>query len=159
MTVAPMKIGMYHFVRMMTSKSTPVVVTISPERIRVASAAETLLDAPAAQVQVKSSRMTGALTLLGPQGKCIIAALGSNSGGSLSSEQETEIHEAQEAASRHPDNETIELAGLLWLGRPVTADGSYQGAIRSMAQGEARDQRQIGAVVKDALLAVGAQPV
>lgn len=157
MTVAAMKIGMYHFARMMTSKSTPVVVTISPERIHVASAAEVLLDAPAAQVQVKPSKISGALTLLWPQGKCIVAALGSNSAGDLSAEQEAEIREAQETASQHPDNEAIELARLLWLGRPVTVDGSYQGALRSMAQGEVRDQRQIGAVVMDALLAVGAR--
>lgn len=153
-----MKIGMYHFARMMTSKSTPVVVTVSPERIHVTSTEQVLLDASPAQVGVKPSKMSGAITLIGPSGKVIVAAIGSNSGAPFTAEQEAEIQAAQEAAAQDPEASHLELSRTLWVGRGTNADGSYQGTLRSLKDGDANAQRHIGGIVREALIAVGAQP-
>lgn len=158
MPSVPMKIGMYLFPRMLTSKSTPVVVTIGPERLTVASADQLLVDASPAQLRVKPSKVSGAITLLAPDSKIILAALGSNSAAAFSAEQEEEIRSAQQIAAQDPEASQLELAQTLWVGRPVTADGTYQGAIRSMKEGDGGHQRRVGGIVEDALLAVGVQP-
>lgn len=157
MAPAPMKIGLYFFEKMMTSKSTPVVLTVAPGQVTVASTSQLLLDAPAQQLNIKRSRATGAVTLTTPQGKLILSALGSNSGESFTAEQTAEIVAAQQVAATDPQAAQLELGRTLWVGQPIQADGSYQGALRSMAQGDSKAQRKIGVIVADALVAAGVQ--
>lgn len=157
MPLAPMKIGMYYFRRMLTSKSTPVVVTVAPDRITVAAADQLLLDAAAQQVAVKRSKVSGALTLTSPTGDVIIAGIGSHSGAEFSPQQEAEIVAAQQAAAADPQTAQLELAQTLWVGRPTVADGSYRGALRSFP--DAKSQRRIGPIVADAMIAAGARAV
>lgn len=158
MSATPMKIGLYHYARMMTSKSTPVVVTISPARIHVASADEVLLDAVPGQLQLKISKLSGAVTLVAPTGKFILAALGSASAAAHTQQQEAEIRDAQQVVSNDPQVSHIELSQLLWAGRTTSVDGSYQGGLRSILDGDAAAQKRIGNVVRDAMLAAGVRP-
>lgn len=158
MSATPMKIGMYHFARMMTSKSTPVVVTISPGRIHVATAEQVLLDAAPGQLQLKMSKLSGAITLLTPTGKVILAGLGSASGVPHSPQQEEEIRAAQQVVSQDPQVSHIALSQLLWAGRTTSVDGSYQGGLKSIIEGDAAAQKRIGQTVRDAMLAAGVQP-
>ncbi|MFT0847292.1 hypothetical protein VR010_05980 [Actinomycetaceae bacterium L2_0104] len=159
MTSTPMKIGMYLFPRMMTRKSTPVVVTVSLERVTVASADQVLLDSPPAYLQVKPGKVTGALTLIGNGNKFLLAGLGSNAAGSFTPEQEAEIYAAQQVAAQDPQLQQLRLAQTFWVGRPVSADGSYVGAINSMLDGEGKAQQEVGKIVVEALSAAGTKLV
>lgn len=154
---SPLKIGMYHFARMMTSKSTPVVVTITPGHVEVVSTDGPVFQAPLDQVSLKHSRTTGALTLSAPSGKTILAAVGSAKGAAFSAQQEQEVQQAQAAAAQDPSAATLELSQLVWVGKPGSVDGSYGGGMRSLAAGEAPDQRRVGGIVRDALVAAGAR--
>lgn len=154
MSATPMKIGMYYFERMMTSKSTPVVLTISPERVQVVSD-RVLLDTPPAHLQLKLGKLTAAITLLAPAGKLILAGLGSHTGAAHTSQQEAEIAQAQQIASQDPQISHIELSQTLWLGRTTSADGSYYGSLRSLRAKDASVQKAVGKMVHEALLAAG----
>lgn len=158
MSATPMKIGMYHFARMMTSKSTPAVVTISPGRIHVATADQVLLDAAPGEVQLKMSKLSGAITLLAPAGKVILAGVGSASAAPHSPQQEEEIRAAQQTVSQDPQVSHIALSQLLWAGRTTNVDGSYQGGLKSLLDGDAAAQKRIGQTVRDAMFAAGVQP-
>lgn len=152
-----MKIGMYLFPRMLTSKSSPVVVTLSPGRIQVADTERMVADLAAPTVRLKRSRSSGALTLTSPQGKLILAAIGSNSAAPFTQAQEAEIEAAQALAAQDPAARQFELAQITWIGRATRADGSYQGSWRSLFEGDAKAQLTIGRVVADAMVATGAQ--
>lgn len=158
MSATPMKIGMYHFARMMTSKSTPAVVTISPGRIHVATADQVLLDAAPGQLQLKFSKLSGAITLLTPAGKVILAGVGSASATQHSAQQEEEIRAAQQAASQDPQISHLALSQLLWAGRTTTVDGTYHGGLQSILSGDAAAQKRIGQTVREAMMAAGVQP-
>lgn len=148
---APIKIGMYYFARMMTSKSTPVVLTLSPERITVASTDAVLLDAAPSELTLKHGKVAGTLTLKGASGKTILAALGSNSAASFTQQQIDEITSAQQAAAQDPVTGQIRLAHQVWIGRPNSVDGSYSpnGPV------EAVTQSAVGGAVADVLLMAG----
>lgn len=158
MSATPMNIGMYHFARMMTSKSTPVVLSISPERIQVTSEHDALLDAPPGQLGVKISKFSGAITLIAPAGKLILAGVGSSSGAAHSPRQEAEIQQVQQAASQDPQLSQIALAQTLWVGRTTSVDGTYSGGLRSIVDGDAAAQKKIGKIVHEALTAAGVRP-
>lgn len=98
--VAPLKVGMFLFEKVMTQRSTPVVLTILPGRIVIAAANRVL-------------------------------------------------------AVQDPQASRLELAGITWVGEPTVADGTYQGAFRSVGRGESRMQRRIAPAAEAALLAAG----
>lgn len=148
---APIKVGMYYFARMMTSKSTPVVLTLSPDRITVVSTGGVLLDSAPSELTLKHGKVAGTLTLKGASGKTILAALGSNSAASFTQQQIDEITSAQQAAAQDPATGQIGLAHEVWIGRPNSVDGSYS----TNAPAEAVTQSTIGGVVADALVLAG----
>lgn len=158
MPPTPMKIGMYLFQKMMTSKSDPVVVTVAPGRITVAASGGIVLDAAAQEVGVKRGTVTGAVTLRTARGKMILAAVGSHSGARFTPEQEAEIWHNQHAAAADPQTSQLELGRTMWIGRPTNADGSAGGALQSMREGDAKAQKKIGGIVADAMIAAGARP-
>lgn len=158
MQPAPMKIGMYFYRRMMTSKSDPVVVTVAPGRISVVAIDHVILDAPAQHVQVKAGKASGTVTLTGPQGKVILAGLGSPTAPVHSPEQVMEVQAAQQIAARDPQTSQLELGRMVWVGRQHQADGTKQGGLASVAAGDAGMQRRVGGIVAEAMIAAGAQP-
>ncbi|WIY83623.1 hypothetical protein [Propionimicrobium sp. PCR01-08-3] len=171
-----MKAGMYYFARWMTSKSTPVVVTVSPGHLTIASSDTVMYDGPSQQVQVKLGKATGALTLTTPAGKLLIAAMGATNSPAFTPAQIQEIVNAQQVAIKDLQASQLELGRILWIGGTYTdqtafgpgdiADaiagpsiGSIAGDARAMMQGfsEAKDQKQAGVIVRDAMVAAGAQ--
>lgn len=157
MAPAPLKIGMYYFARMMTSKSTPAVVTIAPGYVHVASQDQVIFEAPLPQTELKFSGATGAITLVGPAGKAIIAAIGSFKGAAFTPAQTEAIHQAQFAAAQDPAAQSLELSRVVWVGGPSAVDGSAWGGLQSLLNKEALDQRRVGGIVRDALIAAGAR--
>ncbi|WP_374928113.1 hypothetical protein [Kytococcus sedentarius] len=153
----PLKIGMFLFEKVMTQRSTPVVVTISPGRIVIAAADRIVADVPAAQVSTKVSRMLKVNELHGPWGKWMLGAVGAARSEDFTDAQATEIIEAQKAAQQDPALAGLELTGTVWAGQPTVADGSSWGALSSMAKGESKLQPRIAPMVDAALLAAGAQ--
>ena len=71
-----LKIGMFLFEKVMTQRSTPVILTISPGRIVLASADRVVADVPADQVRTKVSRFLKVNELHGPWGKWMLGAVG-----------------------------------------------------------------------------------
>lgn len=153
-----MKIGMYFYQRIMTSKSTPVVVTIGLGRVTVVSLEQVLLDAPAQYLQVKLGKGTGSLTVTWAQGKLILVGMGSSSSPQFTPAQVAEVQAAQQVAAQDVQTSQLELGQMIWVGKQHQLDGSKLGAIRSVAAGEGRDQRRIGGIVRDAMVAAGVQP-
>ncbi|MDN6758194.1 MAG: hypothetical protein L0L76_06245, partial [Yaniella sp.] len=88
----------------------------------------------------------------------ILAGVGSASAAPHSSQQEAEIRAAQQAASQDPQISHIGLSQLLWAGRTTSVDGSYQGGLKSILDGDAGAQKRIGQTVRDAMFAAGVQP-
>ena len=158
MQPAPMKIGMYFYRRMMTSKSDPVVVTVAPGWISVVAIGHVILDAPAQHLQVKAGKASGTVTLIGPQGKVILAGLGSPTAPLHSPEQVMEVQAAQQIAARDPQASQLELGRMVWVSRQHQADGTKHGGLASVAAGDAGEQRRLGGIVRDAMVAAGVQP-
>lgn len=153
----PLSIGMHHYKRMMTSKSTPVVVTISPERIHIASTDQVFLDSEPAQLQAKKTKLVGAITIASRSEKMIVAAIGAATSGAFTQAQVTEIQQVQAAASQDPQASQLELARTLWVGQATSVNGSFSGSIASLKNHEAVDQNRIGTIVLEALTTMGVQ--
>ncbi len=155
----PLKAGLFYFKRMMTTTSTPVVLTIAPGWVTVASQHEWLLNAALPQVGIKRSRATGAVILTSGGTKLILAGLGANNSEPHSEHQIIEVQQAQALAATDPDAATLELGRMTWIGHPVIADGTKRGSKESLKNREAQDQSRISKILYDALLAAGGAPV
>lgn len=153
----PLKIGMFLFEKVMTQRSTPVILTISPGRIVLASADRVVADVPADQVRTKVSRVLKVNELHGPWGKWMLGAVGAAKSEDFTDAQATEVIEAQKAAQQDPALAQLELARTVWVGQPTAADGSWTGSFSSMAKGETKMQPRIAPMVDEALLAAGVQ--
>ena len=150
----PLKIGMFLFEKVMTQRSTPVILTISPGRIVLASADRVVADVPADQVRTKVSRVLKVNELHGPWGKWMLGAVGAAKSEDFTDAQ---VIEAQKAAQQDPALAQLELARTVWVGQPTAADGSWTGSLSSMAKGETKMQPRIAPMVDEALLAAGVQ--
>lgn len=152
---APMKIGMYLFEKLMTQHSTPVVVTIAPGRVVLATEDRVLADMPAGQLSTKVSKMLKLNELHGPWGKWLLGGLGAAKSPAFTEAQAQEIMAAQQMAAHDPQASQLELAHTLWIGKPTTADGSKQGGLRSLSAGEAKLQPRVAPILDAALIAAG----
>lgn len=148
---APMKIGMHHFAKMFTKVSTPVVLTLGPGFMRVAAVDRLFFEGPAGAVSAKLNKVVGNLTLETPNGKFLLAAVGAAGSQPFHPGQEQEIIAAQQLAVQDPQTSQVRLAQTLWIGKPGQVDGSYAGGFRSMRDGEAIKQNQIGRIVYEAM--------
>ncbi|WP_147599282.1 hypothetical protein [Flaviflexus massiliensis] len=157
MEPVPMKIGLYYFEKVMTTQSDPVVLTILPGHIRVEGDRGVLLDTPAQAATVKYGRLVGTIEIRTQRAKYLFAALGTASSQPHSPEQIREVAEAQQRAAEDPGASTIELSQISWAGQQTSVDGSYGGGMKSSTKGDAGNQKKIGKIVTDALLAVGVQ--
>ena len=148
---APMKIGMHHFAKMFTKVSTPVVLTLGPGFIRVAAADRLAFEGPAGAVSAKLNKVIGHLTVETPNDKFLLAAVGAAGSPAFHPGQEQEIVAAQQLAAQDPQTSQIRLSQTLWIGKPGHVDGSYSGGFKSMREGEAIKQNQIGRIVYEAM--------
>lgn len=157
MEPVPMKVGLYYFEKVMTTQSDPVVLTILPGHIRVEGDRGVLLDTPAQVASVKYGRLAGTVEIRTQAGKYLFAALGTASSQPHSPEQIREIADAQQRAAQDPGASTIELSQISWAGQQTSVDGSYVGGMKSLAKDDAGNQKKIGKIVTEALLAAGVQ--
>lgn len=148
---APMKIGLHHFAKMFTKQSVPVVLTLGPGYIRVAAVDRLIFEGPAGAVSAKLNKVVGHLTLETPNGKFLLAAVGAAGSPAFHPGQEQEIVAAQQIAAEDPQTSQIRLGQTLWIGKPGHVDGSYAGGFKSMRDGEAIKQNQIGRIVFEAM--------
>lgn len=152
---APMKIGLHHFAKIFTKESTPVVLTLGPGFLRVAAADRLIFEGPAGAVTAKLNKVIGHLTLETPSGKFLLAAVGAAGSQPFHPGQEQEILAAQQIAAQDPQTSRIRLGRTVWIGKPGHADGSYVGGFKSMRDGEAIKQNQIGRIVYEAMELAG----
>ncbi len=158
MQAPPIKIGMYYFKRMMTTKATPVVVTFVPGRLVITAEHQVMLDAWSQDLRFTAGKVAGTSTVIAPTGSFLLAALGPNHGPSFSPEQEAEIHAAHVVAAQDPQARQLELGRTFWVGRPNKVDGTHRGAWKSLRAKDAGNQKDIARIFNDALLAIGVQP-
>ena len=152
---APMKIGLYYFAKLFTKNSEPVVLTLGPNYISVAAADRMILEAPAGAVSAKLNKMIGHITLDTPQGKFLLAAVGSAGAPAFTPPMEQDVIATQQAAAADPQTSRIRLAQTLWIGKPGQVDGSIGGGFRSMRDAEALNQNSIGRIVFEAMELAG----
>jgi hypothetical protein len=144
---------MYWFKRLMTSKSTPVVVTLQPGFIDVRSTDQVFLSGPTAGMSKKFSKTTGTVTVIRGGAKTILNPMGSAGAAAFTSEQTQEVLAAQHVAAQDPVLARLAAAQLPWVGGiPKDASGSVP---RMGAVPQALSQAKAGDIIKDAFTLAG----
>lgn len=160
MDVSPIAVGMHCYTRMLTSKSHPVVLTVFLGHVRIAAENEVFYNGPADQLEAKYKTLKASIEVRPAGGKPLyIAALGAASSGEHSPAQVEEILRNQERAAQDPQASQLEAGRTVWIGGSNHADGTYGGGLQILAGRELGTLKRVGAMVTEALYAVGVRPL
>ncbi|WP_462418958.1 hypothetical protein [Kytococcus sp. Marseille-QA3725] len=151
----PILMGVYRYPRVMTSRSEPCILGVVPGRVWLTGQGGVFFDAPAQQIQAKANKMVGHVTLTVDGTKHVVAGVGSASGAPFSAQQLQELEASRSAIAADPSTQSLMAGRELYVGSAGKADGTYQGAFRSVGANEIGQQRNAGEAMRELLTAVG----